>query len=214
MYSELYTYLIKNNKLTLPGVGTFLLDKRPASVDFPNRKAEAAAWSVSLVQEMNVPGDFYSWLAAVSGITAREAVVRFNDFVFDLKKRINEGTVVNWSGIGTISKGLAGEMRFVAESTPLFQEQPVIAEKVIRDKAEHMVRVGEMERTSDEMTEMLNQPEKSKSLWWVWAAVLALLSVLFIGWHLSEKGVDVSATGNGGKLLPVENPASTYHKLP
>ena len=214
MYSELYTYLIKNNKLTLPGVGTFLLEKGSASVNFPNRKAEAAAWSVSLVQEMNVPGDFYGWLGAVSGITSREAVVRFNDFAFDLKKRINEGTVVNWSGIGSISKGLAGEMKFVAESTPLFREQPVIAEKVIRDKAEHMVRVGEMERTSDEMTEMLNQPEKAKSLWWVWAAVLALLSVLFIGWYFSENGVGVSSAGNGGKLSPGETPVSTYHKLP
>lgn len=214
MFPELYTYLLKNNELTLQGVGTFHIEKSPARVDFPNRKAEAATYSVSMVQEMNVPGEFYNWLGAVSGISSREAVVRFNNFVFDLKKKVNDGAVINWNGVGSISKGLAGEVKFVAEKTPLFQEQPVIAEKVIRDKAEHMVRVGEMERTSDEMNEMLNQPEKAKSLWWIWAAVLILFSLLFIGWHFSEKGVAVSSAGNGGKLSPGETPASTYRILP
>lgn len=214
MYPELYTYLLKNNRLTLPGIGTLLLEKSSAQVDFPNRKAEAAAYSVSMAQEMNVPADFYSWLGAVMGITAREAVVRFNDFVFDLKKKVNDGAVINWNGVGSISKGLAGEVKFVAEKTPLFQEQPVIAEKVIRDKAEHMVRVGEIERTSDEMNEMLNQPEKVKSLWWIWAAVAVLISVLFIGWHFSEKGVAVSSTANDVKLSPGETPESTYRILP
>lgn len=214
MYPELYTYLLKNNRLTLPGIGTLLLEKSSAQVDFPNRKAEAAAYSVSMAQEMNVPADFYSWLGAVMGITAREAVVRFSDFVFDLKKEISAGTTVNWSGVGTINKGLAGEMKFIAEKTPVFQEHAIIAEKVIRDKAEHMVRVGEVERTSEEMTEMLNQPEKVKSLWWIWAAVAALISVLFIGWHFSEKGVTVSATANDAKLSLGETPASTYRILP
>ncbi|MBK6935920.1 MAG: hypothetical protein IPH18_02810 [Chitinophagaceae bacterium] len=214
MYPELYSYLIKNNKLTVPGIGTFLLEQGPATIDFPGRKANAPAFKVSMAQESDVQVDFYGSLGALLGISAREAVVRFNDFAFDLKKKINEGAKVYWTGIGTISKGLAGEMKFQPEPEPLFLQEPVRAEKVIRDKAEHMVRVGEQERTSVEMNEFLNQPVKSKSLWWVWVAVLTLLSFLYIGWYFSEKGVSVAATGSQSRLNSIETNIPTYRSVP
>ncbi len=97
-------------------------------------------------------------------------------------------------------------------SSDLLFQSPVAAEKVIREKADHMVRVGEEEKTSAEMTEMLNQPEEKKSYWWVYAMIAGILSVIFIGWHLSEKGVDINATGNGTILVPSES-SVTYRTL-
>jgi len=42
--------------------------------------------------------------------------------------------------------------------------------------------------------------------------VVGILSVIFIGWHLSEKGLDLNATGNGSKLIP-EEVSETYKNL-
>ena len=128
--------------------------------------------------------------------------MQFNDFVFELKKQVMDNAIVDWKGIGILQKALAGDIRLV--STDDFLAQPVPAEKVIREKADHMVRVGEDEMTSAEMTEILSQPEEKKSYWWVYAMVIGILSVIFIGWHLSENGVDLNATGNSKKLSPIE----------
>ena len=78
--------------------------------------------------------------------------------------------------------------------------KPVAAHKVIRSKAEHTVRVGEDERSAAEMTALLNQTEEKKSYWWIYAAAIALIAVIFIGWYLSEHGLDVSAISNTSPL--------------
>ena len=76
-----------------------------------------------------------------------------------------------------------------------------------------MVRVGEDERTSTEMTEMLNQPKKKASVWWAYALVLALAAIIFICWYFSEHGLNVASTANGKKSTPKETTA-TYRTLP
>jgi hypothetical protein len=206
MYAELYQYLLQHKKLPVPGIGTFLLNRQPAVSDFPNRQIHAPSYSISLSSDvLPVSTQLYSWLGAVAGTTSRDAVVRFNDFSFDLKNKINDGDEIDWTGVGTLSKGLAGDVKFIPH-TPSVIEEPVTAEKVIREKAEHMVRVGEEQKTSEEMTALLTKEESSKSYWWVWAAAIALLALLFIGWHFSEHGLDVDAVGNGAKLIPLETP--------
>lgn len=202
MYAELYQYLLQHKKLSVPGIGTFLLNRQPAVSDFPNRQIHAPSYSISLSSDVQpVSTQLYNWLGAVAGTTSRDAVVRFNDFSFDLKNKINDGDEIDWTGVGTLSKGLAGDVKFIPH-TPSVTEEPVTAEKVIREKAEHMVRVGEEQKTSEEMTALLTKEESSKSYWWVWAAAIALLALLFIGWHFSEHGLDVDAVGNGAKFIP------------
>ncbi|MEI2737902.1 MAG: hypothetical protein V9F01_03865 [Chitinophagaceae bacterium] len=214
MYSSLYQYLILHKELPVPGIGTFLLERKSAEVDFPNRKVNPPSYAVALQAGSYIPGkNFFSWLAHALGISDREAIFRFNDFAFDIKKQISEGAVINWNAVGVLNKGLAGEIRFTPSATSIVFEEPVTAEKVIREKSEHMVRVGEDEKTSAEMTEMLTQEEETKSYWWAYALAVALLAIIFIGWYLSENGVDISSTANRSKLVPLEG-SSTYQVLP
>ena len=212
MYKELYQFLLLHKELPVPGVGTFLLDRSPASVDFPNKQITGPAYQVSLSPAVEVPGkSFFHKLSGLLHQSAKDSVMQFNDFAFELKRQVMNGAVIDWKGIGILQKGLAGDIKLMPSSDWPFQS-PVAAEKVIREKADHMVRVGEEEKTAAEMTEMLNQPEERKSFWWVYAMIIGILSVIFIGWHLSEKGVDLKATGNNSKLIPTEAGA-TYKNI-
>mgnify|MGYP006898451719 FL=1 len=203
MYKELFQFLLLHKELPVPGIGTFLLEKISASVDFPNKQIIAPAFRVSLSPDVEVPEKgFFHKLSGLLHQSTKDTVMQFNDFVFNLKKQVMNGAVIDWKGIGILQKGLSGDIRLIPASDWSLQSPPVAAEKVIREKAAHMVRVGEDEKTSTEMTEMLNQPEIKKSYWWVYAMVVGILSVIFIGWHLSEKGLDLNATGNGSKLIP------------
>ncbi len=58
---------------------------------------------------------------------------------------------------------MAGEIRFDASLKDVKAGTPVPAIKVIRENAEHSIRVGEQEKTSTEMIEMLAPAEDKKN---------------------------------------------------
>lgn len=212
MYAELYRYFIQHKKLYLPGIGNFILERKPAEADFVNRCINPPSYSISLQQESVKPSSkFFAWLASVFNISEKEAIIRFNDFVFDLRKEINTGSKVEWNGIGIISKGLGDTIRFSAEELNS-TAKVVHAEKVIREKAEHAILVGERERTSVEMTELLNIPAGKKSIWWVIPLFLALLAFMFIGWYLSKNGLSTASVSNTKKNIPAVS-SETYKQL-
>jgi hypothetical protein len=84
---------------------------------------------------------------------------------------------------------------------------------VLREKAEHTVRVGEDEKTSVQMEEMLAHTEERRSYWWALPLVLGLLAVVFIGWYLSKHGMETTSSANSKKLIPAAS-AVTYKVLP
>ena len=214
MNETLYQYFIQHKQLNVPGIGTFLLERTAAATDFPNKQLQPAAYSIALHHTTATPSkNFFAWLSAALHISDREAVVKFNDFAFDLKKKISEGNKVEWNGIGLLSAGLAGETRFEPALRNTSFQTAVHAEKITRENASHTVRVGEDEKTSEEMTELLSHSEREKNNWWITAMIIALLSFLFIGWYLSEHGVNPAATGSG-KKVPSATVTETYKQLP
>jgi hypothetical protein len=213
MYGELYQYFIRHKNLSLPGIGTFYLERIPASSDFPNRIINPPSFNIAL-QAVNVSPSkaFFKWLAESYSISERDAVIRFNDFAFSLKQELANGKSIEWNGMGVLSPGLAGEIKFDPALNGLNADVPVKAEKVIRDKAEHTVRVGEDERTSAQMIEMLNQRGPGKNYWWAWALALAIIIIMFLGWYFSAYGLQLSSSGNNLKAEPTTS-GQTY-KVP
>jgi hypothetical protein len=214
MYKTLYQYLILHHNLSVPGIGTFFINKSPAKIEFPDKLIHPQSYSLSLVFPAGAPPtSFFTALANLLHITDREAVVQFNDFAFDMKKQIMNGSVIVWNGIGTFKKGYAGEVNFTPAFQELVFEKPVNAEKVIREHPEHLIKVGEEERTATEMSKFLSSDTEKKAYWWTWALIVALLATMFLGWYFSENGISVNSTANTGKAIPKEQ-SSTYRKLP
>jgi len=203
MYAELYRFLILHKNLSIPDIGTFSLIRQPARGDFPNRIIDPPAYTFSFQPDTNSSSKkFFSWLSAVLLISDRQAIVRFNDFAYDLKRKIQTGEIIDWQRVGTLSKDLAGEIKFIPITKDLIFEQSIKAEKLIREKAEHMVRVGEDEKTSAEMEVLLTKSGEKRSMWWAYAIAIGLLLIMFLGWYFSDHGLNVNATGNGQKLVP------------
>ena len=204
MYGELYQYLILHKQLNIPGIGTFLLERKPADIDFVNKVANPPAFTVALHHGNTTPSKkVFNWLASSLNISERDALIRFNDFAVDTRNRILTGDKLEWNGIGTFSKGMAGEIRFEASLKDMKAGTPVPAIKVIREHAEHTVRVGEQEKTSSEMIEMLAPAEETrKTSWWGIALIVGLLAFIFIALYFSSKGLNTSSAGNQQKLEP------------
>lgn len=203
MLGQLQQYFLQNRQLYLPGIGLLRLEQAAAELDFGNKQIVAPRQSIRLHSGAQQPERrLFSWLAAVLLITERDAVIRFNDFVYSLKERIQKGEKLDWPGVGVFSKGLAGEIRFETAVADQPMGGPVSAQKVMRESNAHMVRVGEEERTAAEMKEWLQAEPEQKSWWFTIGIILAILLFIFIGYYFSVHGVSPRSAGNQQLLNP------------
>jgi len=204
MYDTLYRYLIFNKQVSLPGVGTISLQRNAARHSIADKIFTAPAYSFVIDNSNDRPSKkMFDWLSQVLGVSEWDAVRMVNDFSFDLKNNISSGSAVKWDNVGVLHRDETGSIvldPFIIEGE---NEEPVVAEKVIRKKAEHTMLVGEKERTSTEMEVILltdTEKEKRREWGWVIAIVLVVLSVMFIGLYFSEKGLLPSSSGNQVKM--------------
>ncbi len=214
MYGELYHYFTTYRQLNVPGIGTFLLNRQPASADFVNRQILPPVYSVSLEQGAGTASrHFINWLAATLNITDRDAVIRFNDFAFEVKRKLQAGEKIDWNGIGTLKTGLGTEIKFDPETIEPVFDKSIAAEKVVRSQAEHTVRVGEDEKTAAQMREYFSHQDTEKVHWWAWALIIGIATTLFCGWYFSANGLKISSSGNRQKTNP-EVSSPTYQSIP
>ncbi|MFI5188488.1 MAG: hypothetical protein ACHQF0_17280 [Chitinophagales bacterium] len=208
MYEILYRYLIKYKRIDLPGIGVLALQTQPAEAEFANHSFLAPKYSFEFERSEDVPPEkLFTWLAVNLDITEQEAVIRFNDFLFDMNRQLKEGKQIHWQGVGVFQKEFSGEIHFTPENKEFSWHHEVIAEKVTRKNAEHTMLVGEKEKTSTQMKELLHPVGKEKNdRWWVWPLAIILAIIIFLFWHFSENTI-ANTAGNSNKISPAEAPA-------
>jgi hypothetical protein len=210
MYGELYQYLVLHKQLNIPGIGTFQVERKPADIDFIGKVVNPPAYTVALHHgNTTASKKVFSWLSDAFNISERDALSRFNDFAFELRDKVMAGDKLQWDGVGVLSKGLAGEIRFDASLKGMTIGEPIAANKVIRENAQHTVRVGEDEKSSTEMMERLVPAEEKRSYWWAAVLIIAVLAFIFIAWYISARGLNPTSTGNQQQLEP-QKEAATY----
>lgn len=213
MYPALYEYLLLHQRLCLPGIGTLVMNRRSARSDFAVRAIHPPQYVLSLDPSVTEPeASFFSWLALQLDIPSMEAPERFRSFTDDLRSQLDLGASVRWPRIGTIRRALNGSYALEPEPAVHGMDE-VIAEKVLREKATHSVRVGESERTSGEMEALLSRPRRRSSYVVVLYLILIVLSGSFVAWHLWRHDFEPQATGNTIRMVPKGSP-QTHTQLP
>ncbi len=207
MYEALYRYLVKFREIDLPGIGVLALRMQPAGAEFVDHIFLPPKYFFSFEKMEDVPPEkLFSWLAVHLNITEQEAVIRFTDFIFEMNRQLKEGKAFHWHGVGTLQKEFSGEIKFNSESNLPWLEN-VVAEKVIRENAEHTMLVGESEKTSTQMTELLHPGETMKRPhWWIWPLAVILAAVIFLGWYFSVNGISGTSISNNKVLSPADPP--------
>lgn len=200
MRHSLYEFLILNRWLSLPGIGTIYIRQESSQLDITNRQFTSPSFSYSLDARKDTPSkQLFEWLSASLGITEWDAIKAVNDFSVAFKNELSEKKQVAWEKVGTFRNDGAGNLRLDAE-TSTRGEQSVIAEKVIRQKAEHTILVGEQERSAAEMEEYFAETPAKRNYTSLIAAILVVIAIIFIGWYFSEKGFTPAAAGNNSVL--------------
>jgi hypothetical protein len=74
-------------------------------------------------------------------------------------------------------------------------------------------RVGEEEKSSVEMTEMLAANARKKLQWWLVPLAIIIIIFIFLGWYFSENGLSPASTGNKQEFRVLDNSPSEYKFL-
>jgi hypothetical protein len=193
----LATYLFNNKQVSIPHVGTFEVQYRPAVLQFAEREIHAPAYDVIYSSDVNVKEEQMRFLSQMTNMDLEAIHEQLLQLGNVLKTRLAKHSF-EWKGVGLLNASDNG-IHFESQvNNPL---KPVAAHKVIHENAQHNVRVGEQHLQSGEATERLHTPDtikKSPLMLIVW--LLIILAILFIGYHLYLNGFRISSSGSQQKL--------------
>ena len=203
MFEVLNSYLFLNKSISIPGLGTIYLETLPSSIDISTKNLLPPLYYFRFDKYFDAPDKaFFSYLAAHKKMADYEALKWYTEFSYQLREKINLEKKVKWDAVGDLIKDYEGNIAFESSlGTPFFL-QPVPAKQVIRQDAQHLLLVGDRERTNVEMNEWLHQEpfQKSQKSWWIFALILAILAIGILLFHFSSNGWNSGSFGNQQKL--------------
>ncbi len=180
MFTIIQKFFALHHHLSLPGIGSFSVETIPSNIDFTNRNITSARHKIIFNNdEKPVEKKLFDFISREYNIDEAHAAQQLNSFTAQLQEKLNAHQSISFTGIGTISKQSTDAISFQPETTPSYYPE-LVAERVIRKNVAHTVRVGEEEKTSDEMQAVLNQPAAAKDRWWIAAIILAAIGIAAI----------------------------------
>ena len=199
MFAVLNAYLFQHRSISIPGLGTIYLETLPAAVDVADRTMQPPVYQFRFDKYFDAPDkEFFAYLATQRNVLDYEAIKWYNEFSFDLRNRIRNEDEVSWDGVGILKNDGAGNVLFEPAATPMQFMQPTPAMRVSRQDAQHTLVVGDHERTSGEMNELLqDEPGRRRLAWWVIALILAGIGLAVLGWYFYSHGL---STGSQSKF--------------
>ncbi len=189
-------YLSKHKSIHLPGIGQLECSTEPAKLDFINKTIYPPRETVQFTADTSTPNpvnesthplvknNFLPFLADRLNIPEEAAQSAFEQYVQAARSSLENQQTWTLPGIGTLQKSVDGIQLVDAFSSEQFTE-PLQVEQVIRENASHTIRVGEEEKTSAQMQELL-QREVKKEKWWIAVVILAVIGIAAITWYYMQ----------------------------
>ena len=199
MVAPLNSYLVQHKSLSIPGLGTIYVERKPAQSDFVNKQIIPPSYHYRFDRYFDAPDkDFFTYLAAQKEIADYEAIRWYNEWAYELRNKIRTEQEVKWENVGVLRTDVSGEVVFEAKQNLISFLDPVPAERVIRSNAQHTMLVGDREVTNKAMTDYLNEETVyvEKESWWIYALILATVAVVVIFFHFFQRGIHSGSVNN------------------
>jgi hypothetical protein len=201
-------YLLQKKQVCIPHVGTFELIQLSPEWNVADKLFSPPVFFAQYSGQDNVPAEQLRYLSSAQQEDDVKLQQQLNDFGKSLKERV-QSSPFEWNGFGTLSYD-SNKIIFTPQTIESSALQPIPAQRVIRQHAEHMVLVGDQEMTAQQLSEVLHPAEKKRSIvlliGWVILilAILAIIYFLYIG-HFS--------TGAAGLKTHAANQSTLHHVL-
>lgn len=189
MYPYLHKYLLLNKHVGVPGIGEFTLKTSAASLEgniLHQPKEHILFEATTALADKN----FYAYVAHEMDCTEVDAIKNFHEFTYQLKDSINKAHSIVLPGIGTLTKQPNSALTFEAFILPqeynatvtYLNLQVPLTQNITVNTTQQINLEENIKKTNleaDNTTEAVK-----KDYWWIYAAIIALTSFLFIYYKL------------------------------
>lgn len=193
MLHLLTKYLLQYRKIVIPQVGTIVLVRQPAQLDIAEKAVLPPTFMAEVTAEEAVPDHQMDFLALALEKEKDEVWQALRQTGEQLHRQISNGGF-DWKGIGLLRQSKEA----VQVSLPGLN--PVRAERVLRQDAEHAVLVGDQQVISSQMATLQGgigeAAEGERSVLVVIGWILLVLSVAYIVFILYQNKFKLSSTGS------------------
>jgi hypothetical protein len=183
MYPIIHKYLLQHKKVSVPGVGNFCVETKPALFANDYTVLQAPQNTIVYKSETALADRvFYNFLAKELHIDEVQAIKNFHEFTYQLKHDMSHAEGAVLPGIGTLSKQVDGSF--------LFEQEPVLADYFAELQLENSINthadataskvVREQNFNNIELTPVADEEETPKDYWWIYAIVLAIVGIVAI----------------------------------
>ncbi len=184
MFGLLHQYLVENRSVYLRGTGQLQLIHESATYDVANQLLLAPHTTIYF-QNSEQAGSLQPLMAFLSHhlkIAEENAISLYEAFCNQLQEDLSEKKRVSWKNLGVFQKDAIGAIIFQQDAKLANYNQPVQAERIIREGAIHNMMVGTTETTNTAMIEMLSEytGHPVKERWWVPALIIGIASLVLI----------------------------------
>ncbi|RYD89865.1 MAG: hypothetical protein EOP50_16870, partial [Sphingobacteriales bacterium] len=138
MLELLTEYLTKTHSVTIPGVGSLELERRPATWNVVDQQLLGPSFHVHAEAGEEPRPQQLSWLAGAGRQSEQEAADSLGLFGRNLRAQLGQEPFL-WPGVGLL-QWQDGRLH-VQPAAPV-QLPPLAAGRVIREDARHTIRVG------------------------------------------------------------------------
>ncbi|MFT4024417.1 MAG: hypothetical protein QM664_11605 [Flavihumibacter sp.] len=207
-------YLFQHRRISIPGMGTLHMDRVPARNDFANRQLHAPGFAFRFDKYFDAPDtEFFSYLATKMELPDVEVMRWYNEYSYGLRAKLRAREEAIWEGLGSFHTNSNGDIFFEAFARTWPEKRPVAARRVIREQTPHSLLVGDRQRSSDEMPELLEEAvQVEKTSWWIWPVILMALAATICFYQFYRYGFRMSSTGNSQPVPTVQMPATSTNK--
>lgn len=213
MQSIITSYLLQSGECSLEHIGTILFTSKPAVLDIARKQILPPASEITFTEgaTQSSPG-LIKYVAQKKGYSADVAESILSGFCTEWKERLDAGEPFVFETFGSLQKNGAGSIFFKNDNGYEFLK-PVIAERVIHENAAHSVLVGDREIAFKMTPEYeIEEPLIKRSMWWIWAVVLAAIGLVVIIYHFSDQTFGSSSAGNQTNIV-IDSVGKTYSKI-
>lgn len=209
MFNYLTKYLLQYKRVSIPSVGTIHLVQQPAQLNVADKLILPPFYATEFSNEDDVPEHQLSFLSSSLNEERENIQQSLNELGLWLKEKMN-GEGFDWKGIGVIQPS-----NEAVAVLPIKALEPVPAEKVFRQGAEHRVLVGDQHLTSTQIAGLKEETTKSKrSVLVIIGWIVLLLSILYIIFVLWQGKFRVGATGSKSAPIGLIHNAKQSHGIP
>lgn len=183
MLDLLYRYLILHDHVGVPGVGSFNIVSTPANISgntIHPPKQHIRFFPGSALTDKQ----FYQFLSLEAGLSEVDAVRKFQDFAYQLRKDLQAWPQVALNGFGILKKTTSGEIAFEPVVSvdryfsPLTATESETARATIHEQTVTDAGNGIEVYEEDEVVR--------KDRWWIWALLLTVLALAAIGYFYMQ----------------------------